>query len=773
MKRKLIAFSMTMALLLSVFSAANVGAFTATIEAPNNTPGASEWIFTGSKVAQPDTAGEGIIQRSATQQGEFIFNDAGGDQRVIAQNAVRITKKITREVDLDYFGVTADANNVYFLAKVDTYNGIRNDPALELIITVDTNHGSGVGNLALPNTVPFSTTNVPADAAWEYGIDTKFAPGSPTDPGFVTTLPKITTASASAGSTCNSCAAQLASAAIFGGSFAEVKVPWAQIGGRVTGANFLRFTVATMYSNHESAAAPDTYNSPVMDVLGIGSTLADIQDGTLGTSFDVHFDTDSGTFEPYAPLMVTEFQADTTGKDDPAAASNLDSEWIEVYNPNSFAITDLNNYKVGNAAKRNSGQGMFKFKATSIPAKGVVIVARNKQKFLAAHLGYVGTVYDLTNDMTKYGAWATGDTIDLDNQPSTPGGTFEEQVLILDSKDGIVDMATYGNPTTPYPGHTPFPVTATTAETSYERCPASRDTNNSAVDFSFRGLFSDETPGKACVGLPGLNLTIAKTGPANPIKDANTGARLVNYTIDYSNIGTQGEIGTVIVTDTLPTGLSFTNTAANASPQPTTVNGQVLTWSFPGGLAPQASGTIVLTATVNANVGQNVALVNNVSIGGPNEQDAAKDNNTAAWTTTTIGPADTSISSSFSGPITTGTQFAYTITYQNTGQDDATDTTITEKLPTGVTILSEVSPDATWNGATTGTVTWHVGTLAPNTGGSIVVTAKLSSGALNGSPLKDIVSITTPVGDPTPLNNSEETNTTVGSRTLYLPIARK
>ena len=769
MKRKFIAFSTTMALLLSVFSAANVGAFTAPIEAPKNTPSRAEWEF----AKKPDLAGEGIIQRNATQQGAFIFRDATGDQRVIAQDALRITKKITREVDLDWFGVTADANNVYFVAKVDTYNGIQSDPALELIITVDTNHGSGAGNLMLPNTVPFSATKVSADAAWEFAIDAKFLPGLPTDKGYVTTAPKITTSPSNSGVTCNTCAAQLASGAVNAGSFAEIKVPWSQIGGRVTGANFLRFTVATMYSNHESA--PDGYNSPVMDVLGIGSTLADIQDGTLATSFDVHFDTDRGTFEPYAPLQVTEFQADTTGKDDPTAASNLDSEWIEIYNPNSFTITDLNNYKVGNAAKRGSGEGMFAFKATSIPAKGVVLVARSKAKFLAAHPGYVGTVYDLTTDMTKYSAWASGDTIDLANGP-TANGTFEDQVLILDAKDGIVDMATYGNPTTPYPGHTPFPVTTTTPETSYERCPASRDTNNSAVDFSFHNQFADETPGVICVGVPGIDLTIAKTGPSNPLKDDITQERFVPYTIIYSNIGTITETGTIVVSDTLPIGLSFTNTSANASPQPTSVNGQVLTWSFPAGLgaAPAlSSGTIELTVTVDVNVGPNAPLTNNVSISGSNEQADMTNNNTASWTTITSGPVDTSVSSNLSGAVPPGAQFQFTITYRNIGQNDAEDVNITDVLPAGVTILSEDSPEATWNNATTGTVTWDVGTLSANGSGTIIVTARLASATAGGTTLSNALSITVPANDPTPGDNTETKTLTVGLRKLYLAAILK
>jgi hypothetical protein len=78
MKRKLIAFSTTMALLLSVFSAAIVGAHTATIEFPTNSASRGDWFG-----LQSDGSGIGIVQRNTSQQGEYIFNDAGKDQRII------------------------------------------------------------------------------------------------------------------------------------------------------------------------------------------------------------------------------------------------------------------------------------------------------------------------------------------------------------------------------------------------------------------------------------------------------------------------------------------------------------------------------------------------------------------------------------------------------------------------------------------------------------------------------------------------------------------
>jgi uncharacterized repeat protein (TIGR01451 family)/fimbrial isopeptide formation D2 family protein len=782
MKRKLIAFSMTMALLLSVFSAANVGAHSVTIETPALTASRADWFG-----LQGDGAGIGVVQRNASQQGEYVFNDASKDQRIITT-----TQPVTRETDLDWFSVTADPTYVYFLAKIDQLSGITNNPSLELLITVDTNQQSGSGTTDLPlveTAGTYSTSKVANDAAWEYAVRTRFTPGASGQRAvngttFIYTSPANVTGN---GTTCTSpgtCNAQLASASVNQGNFAEVKVRWDQIGGKPTDGKYLRLTVSTLYNTH--AVPGDGYNSPVIDVLGTGPTLADLQDGTIDTSIDVHFDTNG---EPYAPLMVTEFQPNPIGSDSPGPTNqSTDTEWIEIYNPNSFAIT-LSDYKISNTPKRGStSQGAFKFKAnlpnsrSIIAAGAVVVVAREKSRFLAGRPTYPtpNLVYDLSADMTQYTAWASGQ-LQLDNSPPTTGpnaGFFEEQVLLLDAKDDIVDMATYGNEnstTIPaaYPGHTPFVVTSVPEGVSYERCPALRDTNNSSVDFAAHNTPGEETPGAACNGVPGLDLTVTKTGPSNPVKDDVTQARYVPYTITYSNIGINPEAGIVTVVDTLPAGLSFTNTPDNASPLPTSVNGQTLTWSFPAGLAAGASGTIALTTTVDVSVLENIALVNNVSISGATEPPAAQNNNTASWTTTTLGPADTSVSSNLSGPMPPGAQFQFTITYRNIGQDDATDVSITDVLPTGVTILSEDSPDATWDNATTGTVTWDVGTLPPNGSGTIVVTGQLASSAVVGTVLQNSLNITTPVGDPITANNTEIKPVTVGLRKLYLTAILK
>ncbi len=809
MKRKLIAFSMSLALLLSVFSAANVGAHTAYIEALNPTnpngpnPNRGEWFG-----VQP-TGGIGAVQRDDTGRGEFVFNDAAKDQRIITSS----TKGITKEVDLDWFSVTADANNLYMLAKVDVYCCITTNPALEVMVAIDTTHTAGSGTRPLPDVLtPGSTIGVSVtnDAAWEYVVDAKFANGNGVNP-YVTTTPRVYT-NLTTRSDCDAvatpgCGAQLVST---NGNFAEISIPWSKLGGKPIGANYLRFSVATLYSNH--SVAPDTAAfTPIMDVIDDGSqkTEQDLQDRTIGTSFDVHFDPINNE-EVYAPLQITEFQPNPIGTDNPGPTNpSTDSEWIEIYNPNAFPIP-LSDYKIGNAAKRDTGagasQGMFKFKAATIAPNSTIIVARFKTRFLAGNPSVPAGVpiYGLDGldppppasppssnaDFTRYAPWANGPTIDLDNAPGVPpaGATnpsLEEQIVLLDGKDGIVDLVNYGTPPAPTAGNIPINIVSVPEGVSFERCPGTRDTNGgwkansqtqptNNIEFIARGAGTNlaETPGTVCQGIPGIDMQVAKIGPVTADKGDT-----VQYTITYGNYGANPEPGTVVVTDTLPTGITFTNLPANVSLAPSSVNGQTLTWNIaglPGSITGGNIGTIVLTATINVDVAPSTQLINQVGISSTNEPVEERLNNLGSQTLTTVGPPVLGVTLSGLSSVLPGAQFSYTIGYNNTGGNEANDVTITSTIPAGVTLLGSTAAGATANFSTPvvgpATVTWTVSQLASNASGAITVNAKVDSSVAVNTSLSFSASANSddPVTGVTagPVNGSLK----VGFLKLYLPI---
>lgn len=780
MKRKLFAFSMTMALLLSMLSVAGVGAHTIQIEKKNSLAASrTDWFG-----AQP-SGGIGAVQRNSSQQGEFIFNDASKDQRLISG-----TEAISRATDLDWFGVTADANNIYFLAKVDRIGGITQSPAINLIVTIDTNHTTGIGsgNLPLPvGSGAFSDTNVAADAAWEYAVRAEFKPGNSQSQGVVLADQLLILTAPNASTSCGgTCAAQLASAAISPGSFAELAIPWTKIGGKPLGANFLRFTVAVTYNTLPTPVEVSGFNSPVLDTIGVTSSKTDIIDGQLdsGSAFDVHFDTNvpvggAASYEPYAPLLVTEIMPDPVGKDTPGSASNADSEYIEIYNPNSFAIA-LGDYKIGNAATRgSSSQVMLRLPAQNLAAKDFLIIARDKTKFTAVHPSVSASKVLNAGSLTRYTAWASGLELDLDN---ISGAAAEEQVLILNAKDNIVDIVTYGNPTTRTPGIIPLVMTSTIEGASYERCPGGLDTNGgfidgglndppSSTDFITHPTFGEQTPGTVCVGRPGLDVSIAKGGPSQATVGTN-----VAFTLTYNNVGSAGELGgaQATITDTLPAGMTFQSSA----PAPTSVNGQTVVWK----VAPPAVGglpsTIVLTATIAPATPENTPLTNRVVISTPNEPTdvLTQGNNQAEWTVSTLGPALLDVSFDGLTAAPPGRQFAFSIGFANGGQSPAQGVEIALTVPTGVTLLATSSATATPGFSTPvsgpTTVTWTVSQLEAVTTGGISITGQVGAGVASGSSLNFQTTIKNTTE---PIVAEKTANATLKAEFLrmYIPVTRK
>jgi uncharacterized repeat protein (TIGR01451 family) len=755
MKRKLIAFSTIAALMLSMLSVIGASAHFVEIEAKN-----SKVASRGDWFGVPGTGtGSVVTQRNSAQQGEVIFNDATKDQRLIVA-----TQDITRAADLDWFGVTADANNIYFLAKVERYQGITQDHPIELMISIDTNHQAGQGTLALPNTAGISVTN---DAAWEFVVDTKFNKGAQ---GVSTSGSTTIYTTGGSSSSCNTttCPIQLASSAVTQGSFAEIAVPWSKLksgnlDAKPTGANYLRFTVSTFYADR-TLPPTGNQNTAVIDILDRSSstaaTEAAIADGQMddGSAFDVHFDTNGGaaaTYEPYAPLLITEIQANPLGDDNPGPNNPVqtESEYVEIYNPNSFAIS-LSDYKLGNAVTRGSSKTMLRFKTGSIGPNGVIVVAKSKTRFQngykARHNGaaFPGVVLDQTSDMTPYTAFATGTVLSLDNAPSGSQTELKEQVVLLDEKDGIVDVVSYGNAAKPYPGQVQIDTGALVPEgSSFERCPVGIDTNGgfnpislppTNVDFITHQSVDDQTPGVACEGRPGVDMAIEKIGP----QTVQVG-QPVRFELKYSNVGIEDELSNTQVTivDTLPAGLSYT--PGNASPAPASVNGKVLTWNLP---APAHGGldvrTIVLTATVDAGLGENVAVTNAANISSPNElkDSTTQSNNTATWTVTTIGPAKLALQLSGLGKTPPGKQFGFQINYQNVGADVAENGVVTLNLPANVTLISATAPGATPNfsGPQVGpkTLSWNLtDPLASQQGGAITIIGQVASNLPRGSTL--------------------------------------
>ncbi|MBN1922991.1 MAG: lamin tail domain-containing protein [Anaerolineae bacterium] len=156
------------------------------------------------------------------------------------------------------------------------------------------------------------------------------------------------------------------------------------------------------------------------------------------------------------------------------ATSDVNREWVEIYNPTGFPI-DLSAHKIGDAATPTDYEGMYVFPpGTIIQPQQVLVIAVSGARTPEADLEMVD---DSTRpDMLRYIGWGEGGW-NLAN-----GG---DQVILLGPNEQPVDVVLWG--TAVYPGVNPHPGVSLSSS-SLERYPTAADTEDCTVDFRERGV---------------------------------------------------------------------------------------------------------------------------------------------------------------------------------------------------------------------------------------------------------------------------------------------
>ena len=177
-----------------------------------------------------------------------------------------------------------------------------------------------------------------------------------------------------------------------------------------------------------------------------------------------------------------------------------------------------------------------------------------------------------------------------------------------------------------------------------------------------------------CVALDTADLSVSKTDSADPV---NAGSALA-YTVTVSNAG-PAAAENVVVTDTLPSGVTFVSTSGCAE-DPAGVPTCTL-----GSIGNGSSAMYTVNVTVDPDT--TGSINNQVSVASARE--AAPGNETASETTTIGVQSDLTLSKTDSvDPVNAGAALAYTVTVTNNGPSDASDVVVTDTLPAGVTFVS-------------------------------------------------------------------------------------
>jgi len=176
--------------------------------------------------------------------------------------------------------------------------------------------------------------------------------------------------------------------------------------------------------------------------------------------------------------------------------------------------------------------------------------------------------------------------------------------------------------------------------------------------------------------------TTLSGAPVLALAKSHTGSFVAGQTGTYalvvSNSGNLATSGTLTVTDTLPTGLTFN--AASGTGWTCSAAGGVVTCTSATAIAAAASGNaITLTVHVAANAPASVTNTANASGGGAANTPAATD------PTTVVTPV-LAITKTHAGNFTVGATGTYTIAVSNPGTSATTGTlTVTDTLPAGLT----------------------------------------------------------------------------------------
>ncbi len=253
------------------------------------------------------------------------------------------------------------------------------------------------------------------------------------------------------------------------------------------------------------------------------------------------------------------------------------------------------------------------------------------------------------------------------------------------------------------------------------------------------------------------DLSIAKTHTGVVVA-----GQQVTYDLAVRNNGPSLSPATVVVTDTLPAGMSFASAAGAA--WSCTAAGQVVTCALTGSLASRADAPpLSITADVAPDAGP-ATLVNSASVDGP-LADPNPDNNNDDDATDVVDRANVSLQKSLSGsnPVTAGEAATFEIAVHNHGPSDADTVVISDTLPAELTLVS--ASGAGWTCGTTSPLTCNRDTIGAGADAPVITVVTLvGAGVPDGSQIVNAARVTTATGGDDPADNLDDATVDVRAR---------
>src|SRR5215204_4861663 len=257
---------------------------------------------------------------------------------------------------------------------------------------------------------------------------------------------------------------------------------------------------------------------------------------------------------------------------------------------------------------------------------------------------------------------------------------------------------------------------------------------------------------------PEADLGVIKAGLPDPVLSGND----LTYTITVTNNGPD-DARSVTVTDNLPSEVSFVscNSTGGGSCSGSGNNRTVMFTS----LAAGASETVTLVANVNAAHG---TIITNTASVASTTFDPNPGNDSVTATTSIINQANLAVTKTASpATVDTGTIITYTITVTNNGPNSASNVTLTDNLPVGITFVSN-SGASGWTCfdpavGSTGAITCTIAGLASGGTVTFTVVVQVSCNVAHATVINDTATVSASIPDPNLSDNSSTASVTASN----------
>lgn len=253
------------------------------------------------------------------------------------------------------------------------------------------------------------------------------------------------------------------------------------------------------------------------------------------------------------------------------------------------------------------------------------------------------------------------------------------------------------------------------------------------------------------------DMSIAKTHAGEVVAGES-----VTYTVIVTNEGPSDTPGPIVVTDAVPTGL--TPVSAGGTGWVCEIDEQIVTCTRAAGLGDGLlAPAISIGADVAADAGP-TTLTNLATVDGPADNNPAND--TAEDPTEIVDRADVSIVKTATDPTPlAGSTTVFALEVSNAGPSDADDVTVSDTVPSGLSVVSAAGEGWTCDTTTASLSCSRPSLAADSSAPTITVTVRIDSGLGDDTVLTNVAAVATGTQDDNPGNDTDDAVLTLDTAT--------